>query len=444
MDQSDIKVDGNGSRIAILGCGVTALTLAAKLAKDGFQITLIERYDRIGGNHISVNIGDFTFDIGTFLFSEDGEFFKRFPGIQRLYLPVRTKFGRINGSGGLDAYPFSISNYYRQSPFPSFVRDILDLLICKAVHFNKRDVPGYAKYYLGRRIYEKSGLKNYVEKFYGIPDSEIDLQFALKRMSPIGAASSFRNNFRKMIRKRKSGKKKGKHFLIRPKSGFAVIYDSLRKEMEKDGIEFRLGSKIEAITRLGNDFSIRILGKAEAFDRVISTIPIDEALNLIGQKQVIELPAQKLVSLFIKLDGRFNFTQEVFYNFMIEGLWKRLTVYSRLYGKAEDQEYFGVEVPAGPLKNPDIEFIYTSVMAHMMKYRLLEGAPTLIGWNLLENAYPIYTKDNGPEIIRHKKILSDFGIESTGRQGNFDYIPSADLAVEKAAGFLRASAAPRI
>lgn len=440
MTQTKPPTSETLQKIAILGCGVTGLSLAQSLSKQSCnQITLFDSYNKIGGNHISTNIEGFTFDIGTFLFPRGGEFFDCFPDIEKYYVEATPTFGRINPFGQLDVYPFSVHKYYSQSSLAPFILDVVDLLISKLKYNSKNDVPGYAKYYLGSRIYNKSGLKNYIERFYGIPDSSIDLKFAIKRMYMIGSGASLRRNFSKIFTSRKLKVSYNPIFLVRPQSGFENAYGPLQMQMESNGIHFKLNTKIIRITRTENIFTVHHSSTEESFNRIISTIPINETLEIIQQKTFYKLPSQKLISLFIKLDGNLNFSDYVFYNFMSHGLWKRLTVYSRFYGKVEGCEYFTVEVPAGPDEEVDIHSHFDKAINHLKKHNLFSGIPTLLGWHILENAYPIYTKDNRNNIELSKNNLTAFGIESAGRQGNFDYIPAADLAVKKVVEYLKKS-----
>src|SRR5687768_5283915 len=136
----------NIQKIAILGCGVTGLSLAQNLSRQSSnQITLFDSYNRIGGNHISTNIDGFTFDIGTFLFPRGGEFFKCFHDIEKFYVQATPTFGRINPGGLIDVYPFSVNKYFNQSSDSQIIVKVMELFISKLIYINKNHVPAYAK-----------------------------------------------------------------------------------------------------------------------------------------------------------------------------------------------------------------------------------------------------------------------------------------------------------
>src|SRR3546814_4801134 len=63
------------------------------------------------------------------------------------------------------------------------------LPICR----NRDTLPALCRYYVGEAIYTDSGLKNYIERLYSLPDHEIDLLFAAKRMTKLVDRAGFRN-----------------------------------------------------------------------------------------------------------------------------------------------------------------------------------------------------------------------------------------------------------
>ena len=63
-----MSVSASPSRIAIVGAGPGGLTAAMILARRGFQVTLYEAQDRVGGRNAGFRLGGYAFDVGpTFL-----------------------------------------------------------------------------------------------------------------------------------------------------------------------------------------------------------------------------------------------------------------------------------------------------------------------------------------------------------------------------------------
>jgi len=124
------------------------------------------------------------------------------------------------------------------------------------------------------------------------------------------------------------------------------------------------------------------------------------------------------------------------YNFSHDGAWKRLTMYSDFYGRAAGREYFAVEVLADRAAH-DVERAAVDFRAHTKANALFEGDLELIGSHLLRHAYPIYTEGSGDRAEAAIAQLRDFGLESFGRQGGFQYQPTARVSTLEAEAALR-------
>ena len=56
------------TKLGIIGAGPGGLTCAMLLAHKGFDVTVLEKADEVGGRSAPIQLGDFTFDTGpTFL-----------------------------------------------------------------------------------------------------------------------------------------------------------------------------------------------------------------------------------------------------------------------------------------------------------------------------------------------------------------------------------------
>ena len=54
----------HGRRIVVVGAGVGGMAAAARLAKDGFQVTVVERNDQVGGRARIWQQDGYVFDMG--------------------------------------------------------------------------------------------------------------------------------------------------------------------------------------------------------------------------------------------------------------------------------------------------------------------------------------------------------------------------------------------
>jgi hypothetical protein len=136
-----------------------------------------------------------------------------------------------------------------------------------------------------------------------------------------------------------------------------------------------------------------------------------------------------LLTLYVAYEGDPGFDAEVLYNFSDEGSWKRLTVHSRIYGEAGGRHYLSVEAPlaAGPA-----EAEFAAFLAFMRQRGLMTGPAELVGHDVTGRAYPIYARGSMAASEALMARVEATGVELLGRQGRFDYIPTATRATQLA------------
>lgn len=421
----------SGSRwdAIILGAGISGLVSASLLHRQGLKkILVIDEYGHLGGNHIDRHIGPYTFDIGTLIFQDDSPLMRHFPELLPIYHPVKIDISRVAPDGGIRRYPFSLRDDLLAAGPLEWVRLLGSLAWARLPPARIANAEDYARYWLGQRFFERSGLAQYIERFYGAPAAEIDRVFAEKRMPNIADAASLRKRIARLL-----GAKKGwdtKQEFVRPRGGFQLLYESARQSLTRLGTRFALGERLRSLSRDGSAFRVRTERLDAVSDCLLATIPLNRTIELCGLSRVADLPSVELVSLFFSFQGGRGFSSNVLYNFGDSGRWKRVTMASDFYGLAQGREYFTVEinhVPNGMVLQTH-ELIYgltADFRADTASKGLFQGDLVLEGSHVLRNAYPIYR--NGVMAAAEAAIdsLRDFGIRSYGRQGGFDYLPTA-------------------
>jgi protoporphyrinogen oxidase len=177
-------------RIAVLGGGAAGVTAAGQLARSlGAHVDLFEAAPVLGGLHKSVTLDGQVYDVGAFVFGAEHALLKVFPELRSMFAALDARYRRITPAGTVDHYPMSIRGYVRDVGLYQASLATLDMLSAEIRYRHPDTVAAYAYSHMGRRIYESSGLKAYVERLYGRPDSEIDLQFALQRLRYLGEIS---------------------------------------------------------------------------------------------------------------------------------------------------------------------------------------------------------------------------------------------------------------
>ena len=435
--KSRSKAEGimNQIKVAILGGGVTGVTLAKELAKSSnFDIDLIEKASSLGGFHRNFEVGELKYDIGAFTFHKEHHLFKAFPGIIDLYQPIGNNFGSVVGKNNLDSYPCSLKGYIKYNGLQSLIKTCLEMPFSKLLYWQKNNIPAFVKYYIGKSAYHKTGLKNYIERLYQVSDKKIDLQFANKRLSCIKETGSLRAILAKRFKNERGFLEPAvmKSVYVRPKAGFNKIYSTFHETLVSSGVSVKLNSQITSIRKITTgakpQFEIEIQGEKKIYDEVVSTIPIPVVSQLIGQPLKRDFDSIDLLTLFYRFNGDMKHQYNVLHNFTLDGAWKKITTFSQYYGKHEGDDYFSVEITLDPDAKANVVQLQKQFEAHVQSLGLYAGEFKLQGSLITKNAYPVYLRENVDEVLRVKDYLRTWGLRLAGRQGEFDYLNSSDAS----------------
>lgn len=405
----------------VLGAGSSGMVSTSVLLNQGItNVLLLDEYEQLGGNHTSVNIGPYSFDIGSFFFQSDSPFVKHFPELLERYIPLHYSIARVTPQGKVAAYPFSLKQDVLFAGPVEWTRILSSLLYARCFSDPSANARQFAYYWLGRRFSERSGLTHYMTRFYGIGPEAIESIFAQKRMHWIAENASLKRLYRYC----RPPKTPPKLQLIRPREGFVHLYEAVEKSIRQRGGEIRLGATIKSIHRHDADsFRLELADGTVFTKNLISTMPIDKVTALCGLPVEHDLNYVALTSLFYSHRGDRGFPQNILYNFTPEGRWKRLTMHSDFYGLAQDRAYFSLEVVTQSTE-PDYEAADRDFRDHVRKHGLFSGDLSLEGARLTKNLYPVYLMGSTDASAAAIKQLNDFGILSFGKQGGFDYQPT--------------------
>lgn len=423
--------------VIVLGAGISGLVGTSVLLDQGAgSILVIDGYAHAGGNHLDVALGDYTFDVGSFIFQDDSPLLRHFPELLDHYVAIEPTWSRLNPQGLVTEYPFSLRDDILAAGPVEIARIAVSAGLARLNRNPLRNARDFARHWVGPRFLYRSGLENYMARFCGCPTERIDLAFATSRMMWISDQAKLASIGRRltgMLRRRPAASSTNRQ-LARPRAGFAAMYDPLVVGLEARGARFALGIHTTAVRRSPDGFAVTTDRGTFHAARVVSTVPITMAAGWCGLG-VEPLPSVTLVSLFYSFSGRRGFDSSILYNFSHDARWKRLTVYSDFYGPVEGRGYFAVEVvadEAGTTPDQAAE----EFRAHTAANGLLDGDLRLEGSHVLEQAYPIYTSGSAERASGAIAALRDFGVESFGRQGGFQYQPTARVSTLEAEGSL--------
>ncbi|TNM59456.1 FAD-binding protein [Streptomyces sp. NP160] len=444
VDDADgsLSVDAD---VLVLGAGISGLVSASVLLGQGAgRVVVVDGYPHVGGNHLDAHLGPYTFDIGSLVFQDDSPLLAHFPDLLPRYVPIEPTWERLNPQGRVTAYPFSVTDDLLAAGPLELARLLGSALVSRLRRRPQHTARDFAEHWLGPRFVHRSGLDTYMERFCGVPTEQIDLEFAHKRMMWIPKNASAGELTRKVtdLVRARLGRPRPQpapenQQLARPREGFAHLYEPAVASLEAKGTRFVLGAELQRLERDGEGFVLSTSGGEVRASRVVSTVPVDVALDLCGLREAGEepLPVVRLVSLYYSFSGRRGHDAPVLYNFSHEGTWKRLTTYSDFYGPAEGREFLGVEVVSSR-GGQSVEDAAADFRRHTAANGLFEGDLRLEGSHVLDHAYPIYTRGSAARARAAMARLEAWGVESLGRQGAFEYQPTARHSTVEAEAFL--------
>lgn len=424
----------------VLGAGISGLVSASILLDQGSErVLVVDEYEKVGGNHMDVAVGGYTFDVGSFIFQDDSPLLGHFPELLPRYVEIDPSFGKVTPQGVITRYPFSA----REDLFSAGPVQVSRILLSAGrARLRRRPLTSardFADYWLGPRLVHRSGLGSYMERFCGLPAERIDLEFAESRMGWISEHAALAGAARRAWRARAAAPAPAPHNrqLARSREGFAHLYRPAVERLEREGVTFALGAAPTSLRREGSEFRLTVGDRVYSAARVVSTIPIDHVRDLLGLGNPDPLPTVTLISLFFSFSGERGFPEPILYNFSHDGAWKRLTMYSDFYGPVGGREYFTVEVIGGQVQH-SLDQAVTDFLRHSRANGLFTGDLQLEGSYTLDHAYPVYTRGAGERAKQAIAELRALGVESFGRQGGFQYQPTARASTVEAEAALHA------
>jgi protoporphyrinogen oxidase len=182
------------SATVIIGAGPAGLTAAYELSKLGVRATVLEGDNQVGGLSRTVNYRGYRFDIG------GHRFFSKVPLINELWHEIlgedflrRPRLSRIHYRGHFFDYPLKPLNALAGlGPVEAF---LVCLSYAKAKVNPTREESSFEQWVsnrFGYRLYEIF-FKTYTEKVWGIPCSEISVDWAAQRIKNLSLSEALRN-----------------------------------------------------------------------------------------------------------------------------------------------------------------------------------------------------------------------------------------------------------
>jgi protoporphyrinogen oxidase len=272
---------GPDAQVVIVGGGPAGLTAAYELTKVGYCPVVLEKQSVVGGLACTQNYKGYHFDMGGHRFftkSKEVEEmwwevlrddFLRRPRLSRIYYkkkffyyPLRA-LNTLLGLGPIESILIFFS-YLRWRLFPHPVEDTFEQWVTNR---------------FGKRLFQ-TFFKTYTEKVWGISCSELKAEWAAQRIKDLSLKTALLN----MVWKPRKVIKTLIEEFHYPRQGPGMMWNAVRRIVDKRGGRIQLGAEVIAIRRKGTRIESVIIsrdGKQEAVKgtHFISSMPITEFLK---------------------------------------------------------------------------------------------------------------------------------------------------------------------
>jgi protoporphyrinogen oxidase len=268
-------VPAASSGVAVLGAGPAGLTAAYVLARRGADGIVLEADGQVGGIAKTVVRDGFRFDLG------GHRFFTKLAPVQRLWertlgdeLLLRPRQSRIYYRGEYFAYPLRAEDVVRRLGLIETLRCAGSYVAARA----RRSEPpvtfeDWVTARFGRRLYNVF-FRDYTEKVWGIPGSEIESEWAAQRIRNL----SFWTALTSALGVRRTHVTSLIEEFHYPRLGPGQMWEAVAAEVERAGIRVELGARVTRLRHAdGRIVSVVVDGERElAVDGVVSSMPLSE------------------------------------------------------------------------------------------------------------------------------------------------------------------------
>ena len=410
----------------ILGAGPIGLVCGWKLLENGYDVTIYERNNRVGGMCASWKWEDFTLDVGPHIFHTPDKKLTEFWKDEFGHLMQEGKFfcQNVKGETFNEFYNYPLS-WEELSNFDEEKRKKIISEIEEITDYQKAVAKSYQEYMdaqvgptLRGMFYEK-----YPEKLWGIKISELTADWAPKRIKFRQKISPFYEN----------------EWVAVGKKGTGPIYESIAEKITQGGGKIHYD---KTVTSIGTDNAIIkslafLDGESITVDRddiIISSIPITLMAKFFGYESSLKFRGIRLAYIAINkekvLPNNMNWlyydSEEVLFNRLTEPKTmasdiapdgKTVLVAEVTYSKGDSVDDLS-----------DQDFL-NQIAKDLEKVGLVEGKDVYASLSHKEDfVYPIQSKGYQQELVKTRSVLNRYSqLYSLGTGGDFNYADSQIL-----------------
>ncbi|MDO8725116.1 MAG: FAD-dependent oxidoreductase [Candidatus Methanoperedens sp.] len=427
--------------VVILGAGIAGLSAGYRLSEASIPLTIIEKESIIGGMSSCFKYKDYTLDYGPHkIFTRMDDIMEKIRNLIGKDLLTVPKKSRIRLSGKYYNFPVGVKELLTGMPFTGLSCGMGYMLAAMKAMIIKSNDDSYEEYIINRFGKGTFNLvfKPYAEKIWGHP-GELSASLAKSRV----AIPSIAELVIRMVSGNSNKPAISADVFYYPKNGVIEISEKLAEKIEAKNKSILNKTVPVQIDTQSNMVTVRNeTGQTSVkYSSIISTIPIDELINLLKPKapdtvilaskslkhrnlvliyMVIKQPRLFEDSFIFYPEEKYIFNrlseQKGFSEFMISG---NKTVLCVEITCAENDEKW----------NASDEVLFKKAIEGLKDVEII-GPDTEIEEYFvkrLTNAYPVYAINYQQNLEVILDFLDSLGnIYVVGRQGIFNYCGMAD------------------
>lgn len=282
-------------KVIIIGAGPAGLAAGYNLTKNNLDAVIIEKEDQVGGICRTINYKGYRFDIG------GHRFFTDLLEIERMWHEIlgekllkRPRLSRIYYKNKFFDYPLNLNNTFENiGLFGSF---LIFASYLKSQIKKDKNILSFEDYVIkcfGKRLF-RIFFKNYTEKVWGMPCSEISADWAKERMGGLSMLSAITDAL--VFKRNKNIRTLVKEFYY-PVLGPGMLYEKMAERITGAGNRIETGLDVVEIVSDSRKI-LYVIAKDKHNDEtefkaneLISSMPITELitkLRPIPPKPVLE------------------------------------------------------------------------------------------------------------------------------------------------------------
>ena len=275
-------------QILILGAGPAGMACAMELHKAGERFTVVEKDEQVGGLAKTYQMGAFRTDNGPHRFFSQNkylyDFIEDLLGEKWITVDRCTRF-YIDGK--FYQYPVEWKDALSKLGLWKAGIAFLDYLVARIKYMNKdlENFEDFAVSNFGRTLAEFNML-NYTEKIWGLPCSQLSVDWAQQRIKGLTLRSLLANAIFK-----RSGPKSLVDQFYYPDRGTGLIYEAIKDKIS-EGNQILLSNEPVKFLHDGQKITEVILKNGETFAsprKVISSIPMTSFLGMLDPEPPAEV-----------------------------------------------------------------------------------------------------------------------------------------------------------